>query len=314
MTTRELHDAFDQQAEPRCRAACMASGLPPRAGVGLKPEHFRTVIDTRPDIGFFEVHAENYMVDGGPFHHYLGRIREHYPLSLHGVGLSIGAEGPLDEAHLDRLAALIGRYEPASFSEHLAWSSHGGVFLNDLLPVPYERRTLQRVCEHIDRVQARLKCRLLLENPSTYVEFAASTMSETQFLREVLQRTGCGLLLDVNNVHVSCVNHGRDAWADIEALPLDAVGEIHLAGFARERDAAGAPLLIDSHGSPVDDAVWALYARLIARLGAAPTLLERDSDVPSLPVLLAEARRAETMMANWVPLPAGARVPQEACT
>lgn len=278
-------------------------GLPARAGVGLKPQHFRDVLDVRPDIGFFEVHAENYMVDGGPFHHFLGRIREHYPLSLHGVGLSIGDEGPLDEAHLDRLAALIARYEPASFSEHLAWSSHGEVFLNDLLPVPYDGPTLQRVCEHVDRVQTRLKRRMLLENPSTYVEYSASTMSEAQFLSEVLQRTGCGLLLDVNNVHVSCVNHGRDALAFIHDLPLEAVGEIHLAGFARDRDAAGAPLLIDSHGASVDDAVWALYATVVAGMGCVPTLLERDSDVPSLATLLAEALRAEDMM----PTPAASR-------
>jgi uncharacterized protein (UPF0276 family) len=278
-------------------------GLPARAGVGLKPQHFRDVLDLRPDIGFFEVHAENYMVDGGPFHHFLGRIREHYPLSLHGVGLSIGGEGPLDEAHLDRLAALIARYEPASFSEHLAWSSHGEVFLNDLLPVPYDGPTLQRVCEHVDRVQARLKRRMLLENPSTYVEYSASTMSEAQFLSEVLQRTGCGLLLDVNNVHVSCVNHGRDALAFIHDLPLEAVSEIHLAGFARDRDAAGAPLLIDSHGAPVDDAVWAMYATVVAGMGCVPTLLERDSDVPSLATLLAEALRAEDMM----PTPAALR-------
>ena len=278
-------------------------GLPARAGVGLKPQHFRDVLDLRPDIGFFEVHAENYMVDGGPFHHFLGRIREHYPLSLHGVGLSIGGEGPLDEAHLDRLAALIARYEPASFSEHLAWSSHGEVFLNDLLPVPYDGPTLQRVCEHVDAVQVRLKRRMLLENPSTYVEFSASTMSEAQFLSEVLRRTGCGLLLDVNNVHVSCVNHGRDPLAFIRDLPLEAVGEIHLAGFARDHDAAGAPLLIDSHGAPVDDAVWALYATVVARTGCVPTLLERDSDVPSLATLLAEALRAEDMM----PTPAASR-------
>ena len=291
-----LHDRSGIAAGFRGWAGRMPVGLPARAGVGLKPQHFRDVLDTRPDIGFFEVHAENYMVDGGPFHHFLGRIREHYPLSLHGVGLSIGAEGPLDESHLARLAALIVRYEPASFSEHLAWSTHGEMFLNDLLPVPYDRATLARVCEHVDRVQARLKRRMLLENPSTYVEFSASTMSEAQFLREVLQRTGCGLLLDVNNVHVSCVNHGRDALAFIDALPLDAVGEIHLAGFARDHDAAGAPLLIDSHGTPVDDAVWALYATVIARMGCVPTLLERDNDVPSLATLLAEAQRAEDMM------------------
>jgi len=265
-------------------------------GVGLKPEHFRDVLEMRPDIGFFEVHAENYMVDGGPFHHFLGRIREHYPLSLHGVGLSIGAEGPLDEAHLDRLAALIKRYQPASFSEHLAWSSHGGVFLNDLLPVPYDRATLDRVCEHVDRVQERLERQMLLENPSTYLEFEASTMDEAAFLTEVIHRTGCGLLLDVNNVHVSCVNHGRDALAYIDNLPLATVGEIHLAGFATDRDAAGAPLLIDSHGAPVDEVVWGLYAAVLARTGPMPTLLERDNDVPGLETLLAESQRAEDLM------------------
>ncbi len=275
----------------------LAEGLPWRAGIGLKPQHFGEVQGTRPDIGFFEVHAENYMVDGGPFHHFLYRIREHYPLSLHGVGLLIGGEAPLDEAHLDRLAALIARYEPASFSEHLAWSSHGDVFFNDLLPVPYDRATLDRVCQHIDRVQERLQRRMLLENPSTYIEFESSTMSETAFLREVLKRTGCGLLLDVNNAHVSCTNHGRDALAYLHELPLDAVGEVHLAGFARDQDAAGAPLLIDSHGSPVDDAVWTLYADVIARLGPVATLLERDNDVPALATLLAEAGRAEDMMA-----------------
>ena len=270
--------------------------LPERGGVGLKPQHFQQVLDLCPSVGFFEVHAENYMVDGGPFHHYLGKIRGRYPLSLHGVGLSIGAEGPLDEDHLHRLAVLIDRYEPASFSEHLAWSTQDGVFLNDLLPVPYEEATLARVCEHVDRVQSRLKRRMLLENPSTYIEFSASTMSESQFLREVIGRTGCGLLLDFNNAHVSCVNHGRDAVAFIDDLPLDAVGEIHLAGFAVDQDAAGAPLLIDHHGSPVDDAVWELYAHVIARIGLTPTLIEWDNDVPTLAILLAQASRAEELM------------------
>jgi uncharacterized protein len=289
-----LHPAGDPLAQGSVPGR--AAGLPGRAGVGLKPEHFRVVLTTRPDIGFFEVHAENYMVDGGPFHHFLGRVREHYPLSMHGVGLSIGGAEPLDESHLDRLAALIERYEPASFSEHLAWSSHAGVFYNDLLPVPYDRPTLDRVCEHIDRVQERLGLRMLLENPSTYLEFEASSMSETLFLREVLKRTGCGLLLDVNNVHVSCTNHGRDALAYLRDLPLTEVGEVHLAGFAQDVDAAGAALLVDSHGSPVDEAVWGLYVHVVAQLGAVPTLLERDNDVPALPVLLAEAGRAEAMM------------------
>lgn len=281
-----------------------AGELPARCGLGLKPQHFREVLETRPALGFFEVHAENYMVDGGPLHHYLGRIREHYPLSLHGVGLSIGAEEPLDEAHLARLAALVDRYQPASFSEHLAWSTHGGVYYNDLLPLPYDDATLRRVCEHIDRAQEHLRMRMLIENPATYVEFAASTMSEAQFLNEAMRRTGCGLLLDVTNAHVSCMNHGRDAWAYIASLALEAVGEIHLAGFSREEDATGAPLLIDSHGAPVDDTVWSLYARVIAWLGARPTLLERDNDVPAFAALLAEARLAQALMpAGTAPAP-----------
>lgn len=273
-------------------------GLPARGGVGLKPEHFRDILASAPDIGFFEIHAENYMVDGGPFHHYLGRIRETYCLSIHGVGLSIGGESSLDEDHLDRLARLLDRYQPDSFSEHLAWASHGGAFLNDLLPVPYDAATLARVCTHVNRVQDRLRRRMLLENPATYVEFAASTMAETEFIAEVVKRTGCGLLLDVNNVYVACVNHHRDPHAYIRSLPLDAVGQIHLAGFARDTDAAGDPLLIDSHGAPVAQAVWDLYASTLESLGPTPTLIERDNDIPALPVLLAEAQRAEIIMAG----------------
>jgi uncharacterized protein (UPF0276 family) len=283
---------------PCAGALRLPTSLPRGAGIGLKAQHFREVLESRPEIAFFEVHAENYMVDGGPFHHFLGRVRERYPLSLHGVGLSIGGVKPVDEAHLDRLAALIARYEPASFSEHLAWSGHGGVFINDLLPVPYDRATLGRVCRHIDRVQERLRCRMLLENPSTYLEFARSTMSEPQFLSEVLERTGCGLLLDLSNAYLSCMNHGRDASAYLLELPLDAVGEIHLAGFACEEDAAGAPLLIDSHGTPVDEAVWDLYAGVVSALGPMPTLLERDNDVPVLSALMAEAMRSEEVMAS----------------
>ncbi|MBU1363195.1 MAG: DUF692 domain-containing protein [Gammaproteobacteria bacterium] len=277
-------------------SAARAAALPARGGLGLKPEHFRTIIETRPDLGFFEIHAENYMVDGGPFHHYLTQIRRDYPLSIHGVGLSIGGEGRLDEDHLDRLATLIARYEPQSFSEHLAWSSHGDIFLNDLLPAPYNAATLHRVCDHIDRVQERLGRRMLLENPATYVEFAASTMAETDFIGEVVKRTGCGLLLDVNNVYVSCTNHGRDPQACIEALPLAAAGQIHLAGYAQDIDAAGAPLLIDSHGAPISRAVWDLYRYTLERTGPLPTLIERDNDIPALPVLLAEAQQAEELL------------------
>ena len=270
-----------------------ATTLPKRAGVGLKPEHFQEILATQPDIGFFEVHAENYMVPGGPFHHYLTRIREHYPLSIHGVGLSIGADGPLDVQHLNALQALLQRYQPQYFSEHLAWSAHGDTFLNDLLPLPYNTATLQRVCDHIEQVQNHLGRRLLLENPATYVEFVASTWDEGAFLTEVLRRTGCVLLLDVNNVFVSSVNHGRDARATIRAMPLKQVGEIHLAGFAEQVDGNGAPLLIDSHGAPVAQAVWDLYAFTLTLTGPQPTLLERDNDIPAWPVLLAEAGVAD---------------------
>ncbi|WP_256597591.1 DUF692 domain-containing protein [Pseudomonas sp. RW409] len=273
-----------------------ASSLPQRAGLGLKTEHFRQVLREQPDIGFFEVHAENYMVAGGPFHHYLGLIREQYPLSLHGVGLSIGAEGPLDQQHLKRLAVLIERYQPQSFSEHLAWSSHGPVFLNDLLPLAYDRPTLDRVCEHIDQVQNTLRRPMLLENPATYLEFRQSSMDEAEFIREVIGRTGCGLLLDVNNVYVSCINHRRDPMAYIDALPLHAVGEIHLAGFAEDTDSLGDRLLIDDHSAPIDNAVWALYLRLLERIGPTATLIERDNQVPAFSVLHAEVRQADELL------------------
>ncbi|MDF2464769.1 MAG: hypothetical protein K0Q43_3004 [Ramlibacter sp.] len=279
-------------------AAVHDDRLPARAGIGLKARHVPEILDTGIDVGFFEVHAENYMVAGGPFLAHLGRIRERYPLSIHGVGLSIGAEGRLNAAHLDRLSALLSRFEPQSFSEHLAWSSHGGNFYNDLLPMPYDRITLQRVCDHIDQVQQRLKRRLLLENPSTYVEYECSTMDEAQFLSEVVRRCGCGLLLDVNNAYVSAVNHGRDAQAFISALPLSAVGQIHLAGFDEDRDSAGSRLLIDTHAAAIDAAVWALYDATLRMAGPLPTLIERDNNIPALEVLCAEAQRAERALAE----------------
>lgn len=289
MTTSALHTVHSH-------TQALASELPPRAGLGLKTGHFGAVLGTRPDIGFFEVHAENYMVAGGPFHHYLGLIREQYPLSLHGVGLSIGGEGPLDTEHLARLAHLIERYQPQSFSEHLAWSSHGPVFLNDLLPLAYDPSTLQRVCEHIDQVQQHLKRPMLLENPATYLQFQRSDMEEACFISEVIRRTGCGLLLDVNNVYVSCINHQRDPLAYLDALPLHAVGEIHLAGFAEDTDSLGDRLLIDDHGAPIDNAVWALYTRVLERVGPVATLIERDNQVPAFSVLHAEARQADELL------------------
>jgi len=274
----------------------MGMQMPNRAGIGLKPEHFDAILETLPDIGFFEVHAENYMVDGGPLHSYLERIRSHYPLSIHGVGLSIGGAAPVDEAHLNRLKVLLERYQPELFSEHLAWSTHQGHFLNDLLPLPYTRETLQHVCTQIDHVQHRLGRRMLLENPATYLEFEQSEMTETEFITAVIRHTGCGLLLDVNNVHVACTNHNRNALDYIRSLPLASVGEIHLAGFAIDTDSDGSPLLIDSHDASVAPQVWSLYAEALALTGPRPTLLERDGNIPPLPILCAEAAQAEQLL------------------
>lgn len=270
--------------------------VPPRAGVGLKAEHYRTIVETQPDMGFFEVHAENYMGAGGPPHRYLSAIRERYPLSLHGVGLSIGADRPLDRDHLQRLNELIARYAPGLFSEHLAWSTHDTGFLNDLLPVPYTSETLARVSGHIDEVQDTLGQQMLLENPSTYLAFTESTHSEIDFIAEVVRRTGCGLLLDVNNVHVASTNQEWDPIAYIDAYPLAHVQEIHLAGCAREVDEKGRPLLIDTHDRPVAEIVWGLFEHAIKRIGPVPTLIEWDADVPPWPTLNAEAERAEAIM------------------
>jgi hypothetical protein len=270
--------------------------LPARAGVGLKPQHYRSILETRADIGFFEVHAENYMGAGGPPHRWLTAIRELYPLSLHGVGLSIGGARDLDRDHLSRLKTLVDRYQPGLFSEHLAWSSHETGFLNDLLPVPYTEETLARVCQHIDEVQVALGRQMLLENPSTYLTFAESRFAEVDFIAEVVRRTGCGLLLDVNNVQVSATNLATDALGYIESYPLAHVRELHLGGHAPERDEVGRPLLIDAHDRPVDAGVWQLYARTLALTGPLPTLIEWDNDVPAWDVLAAEAARAEVMM------------------
>lgn len=269
--------------------------LPATPGLGFKPEHWRDIAAAPGAVGFYEVHAENYMGAGGAPHAMLTRLRADHALSIHGVGLSIGGAGPLDRDHLARLRTLIDRYDPASFSEHLAWSSHGGEWLNDLLPLPYTARTLATVCAHVDQVQEALGRRMLLENPATYVTFAASTWAEPDFLAEIARRTGCGLLLDVNNVFVSATNHRFDARAWLAALPLAAVGQVHLAGHATE-DLPSGPLLIDSHGQPVAEPVWALYAELIARTGPLPTLVEWDTDVPAFAVLLAEARRAGAIL------------------
>jgi uncharacterized protein (UPF0276 family) len=254
------------------------------------------VIEGERVVAFLEVHAENYMGQGGRPHAILEQVRTRYPLSLHGVGLSIGGAQSLDRRHLVRLRRLISRYQPSAFSEHLAWSTHDSAFLNDLLPVPYNRETLAVVCEHIDEVQTALGTRMLLENPSTYLVFETSTMSEIEFLRDVVRRTGCGLLLDVNNVYVSAVNHAFDPIAYLDAFPVEHVGEIHLAGFAEDHDDTGARLLIDAHQCEVADAVWSLYRHTLVRTGPLPTLIEWDNDLPAFPVLAAEAQRARAIM------------------
>jgi uncharacterized protein len=272
------------------------SRLPIDAGVGFKPQHFEELRSSPGELGFVEIHAENYLGEGGRPHAQLARLCESFALSIHGVGLSIGSSEPLDTHHLARLKRLCDRYRPASFSEHLAWSSHGGVFLNDLLPLPYTRETLDRVVAHIDQVQTGLGRQMLLENPATYVTFAQSTIAETDFLAEVVRRTGCGLLLDVNNAWVSAVNHRFDARGYLAGFPLEAVREIHLAGHHPDTDDSGAPLLIDAHGSPTVLEVWDLYDAVIARTGPLPTLIEWDNDVPQWPILLLEVRQARAVL------------------
>jgi len=273
------------------------ASLPPLPGVGFKPEHFAAIRQGSAGIGFFEVHAENYMGAGGLPHAQLAAIRAVHPLSVHGVGLSIGGARGLDRDHLARVKQLCDRYQPESFSEHLAWSSHGAEYLNDLLPLPYTEETLRLVCDHVDQVQAVLGRRMLLENPATYLRFAQSTISETEFLAEVARRTGCGLLLDVNNVFVSCTNHGTDPRAWLADLPLHLVEEVHLGGHDAE-DLPTGPLLIDSHGAAVADAVWALFAEVIESAGPLPTLVEWDTDLPDWPTLAAEAARAGEILAK----------------
>lgn len=272
--------------------------LPAAAGVGYKPQHFAAIAADPGPVAWFEIHAENYMGDGGRPLAQLRHLSEGFAISAHGVGLSIGGEGRLDPEHLARLKHLVGWLNPASFSEHLAWSTHGAQFFNDLLPLPYTDATLTRVADHIDQVQAAIGRRMLLENPSSYLAFAESTWSEPDFLREVARRTGCGLLLDVNNVFVSATNLGFAPQGYIDAYPLDRVGEIHLGGHDVDADDRGQMLLIDSHGREVVDPVWALLDHTLARTGPQPVLIEWDNDVPDWPVLAAEAGRAAAALAR----------------
>ncbi len=270
--------------------------LLPRAGAGLKPEHVDAILADDNAAGFFEVHAENYMGKGGAPHAALAEIRQRFPLSVHGVGLSIGSASHLDAGHLSRLAHVVERYEPVLVSEHLAWSTHEETYYNDLLPVPYTAEVLDRVFDHIDEVQEKLNRQILLENPSTYVAYEQSTLTELEFLAAVVKRTGCGLLLDINNVFVSATNHSFSAQTYLDRFPLSHVREIHLAGHASETDDEGQPLLIDAHDRPVAGAVWSLYDRVIEMIGPMPTLIEWDNDVPAWQILKSEALAANKIL------------------
>jgi uncharacterized protein len=294
--------AMRADMNPRSTASDTAGWV----GTSFKHDHLAAILADGVKDGFFEVHAENYMGAGGPPHRALTAIRESFPLSIHGVCMSIGGSEPLNAQHLARFRDLVARYEPAFVSEHLAWSSHGGTFYNDLLPVPYTEDTLARVCRHIDEVQQAIARPILLENPSTYVAFSSSTISEAEFITAIVRRTGCRLLLDVNNVFVSATNHGYSAAAYLDAFPLDSVDEIHLAGYTEQRDDEDEPLLIDSHDGPVADAVWALYEDVIDRIGPTATLVEWDSKLPAWPVLRAQALAAGKLMEQHrIPVTAG---------
>jgi uncharacterized protein (UPF0276 family) len=266
------------------------------AGTSLKHEHARIILEEGMQPGFFEVHAENYMGAGGPPHRMLEAIRRDHPLSLHGVCMSIGGSQPLDQMHLTRFRNLVERYQPVFVSEHLAWSTHHTTFFNDLLPLPYTEVTLDRVCDHVDEVQEAIRRPLLLENPSTYLSFRESTISETEFIGSIARRTGCKLLLDVNNVFVSATNDGTSSFTYLSDFPLAHVREIHLAGHAEQFDDEGDTLLIDSHDGPVADAVWKLYEIVIARCGPIPTLIEWDSKIPEWPILKSEAAAARAIL------------------
>jgi uncharacterized protein (UPF0276 family) len=276
--------------------------IPVRSGIGLRSPHQRQVLAKRPDVGWLEVHSENFFARGGQVLHVLERVRSHYPLSLHGVGLSLGSADPLSGEHLRSLKGLVDRFEPGLVSDHLCWGMIGGRHLNDLLPLPYTEEALEVVCRNVAAAQEYLGRQILVENVSSYLQFASSSLPEWEFLAEVTKRSGCGILLDVNNIYVSSVNHGFDALAYLDAVPPQAVQEIHLAGF----DSNGA-CLIDTHGKPVHGPVWNLYGEALSRLGPVPTLIEWDTDLPALDVLLGEAHKAQEILDEWtLPEPAHA--------
>ena len=274
--------------------SCFAS----HTGISLKPAYYEAILEQRPTLGFFEIHAENYLSKGGPAAYYLRQIRHEYEMTIHGVGLSIGGEQALNIEHLDKVAALVEEIQPVYFSEHLAWSSHDQHFYNDLLPVRYDNTSLERVCQHIEQVQDRMQQQILIENPSSYLMFANNEMSEIDFIRTMVKRTGCGLLLDVNNVEVSCFNQAHSPFDYLDAFPMTAVKQIHLAGHTLD-DNPRVPLKIDSHDEAVSNDVWSLYQYALQRLGDCPTLIERDGNLPELAELIAEAQFADHVRSRF---------------
>jgi uncharacterized protein (UPF0276 family) len=274
---------------------CRSGVIPVAAGIGLRFQHHRAVLDAPPDVAWFEVHTENYM-GGGPSADTLDEIRRDHPVALHGVGLSLGSADGLDGAHLDRIREVVRRIEPGLVSEHLSWSAVGGAYLADLLPLPMTEEALDLVCRHVEQTQTHLRRRILVENPSSYLLYKHSTIPEWEFLAAVAQRTGCGILCDVNNLYVSACNHGWDAEAYLAGLPAGSIGEIHLAGHTLTQLDGGRTIRIDDHGSRVAPEVWSLYARALERFGPLPTLVEWDTNVPPIEVLLAEAAHAGTLL------------------
>jgi uncharacterized protein len=269
--------------------------IPVAAGIGLRFQHHQVVVDTGPDVAWLEVHTENYMGGGKP-PAYLDALRRDYPISLHGIGLSLGSAEGLDDAHLERTRLAVDRFEPGLVSEHLAWNIVNGAYLADLLPLPMTEEALNVVCRNVDRAQTYLNRRILVENPSSYLRFKHSSIPEWEFLAAVAGRTGCGILCDVNNIYVSASNHGWNPSAYLAALPVAAIGEIHLAGHSRRRIDGERLLRIDDHGSRVAPAVWALYRKALDRFGPVATLIEWDTDIPALEVLLEEAAQAQACL------------------
>jgi len=265
--------------------------IPAAAGIGLRAQHYRDILETLPAIGWLEVHSENFFAAGGQPLCILEKIRSHYPLSCHGVGLFLGSTDPLNLGHLSRLKSLVERFEPDFVSEHLCWGSAAGRFLNDLLPLPYTEEALEHFCHQVDQAQDYLGRTILIENVSSYLQFKQSTIPEWQFVAEVANRTGCGILLDVNNIYVNAVNHKFDPLGYLQAIPLGAVKEIHLAGFDSNGDC-----LIDTHGNPVFERVWDLYRHAVKLFGNVPTLIEWDTDIPGLAILLTEADKANAIL------------------